>query len=110
MTPASQNGQLIGLLPLRRRMPISPRVLGAMGFVSGLVGFAAVRLGRGSWLVPGIAFVVWCVSGWQLFFADARNNRTIRILGYVFLSTGLLAAGAVLLKLYLIALGPAWNL
>jgi hypothetical protein len=91
-------------------MTISRRVLGALGLVSGIVGLIAVRLGRGSWVVPGIAFVIWCLSGWRLFFADARNNKTIRILGYVFLATGLLAAAAIMMKLYLLALGPAWRL
>jgi|1185.fasta_scaffold220286_1 hypothetical protein len=110
MTPASQNGQLLSRLSVRRQMTISPRVLGAIGLVSGVVALVAARLGRGSWVVPGIAFVVWCLSGWQLFFADARNNRAIRILGYLFLATGLLVAAAVMVKLYLLALGPAWKL
>jgi hypothetical protein len=95
---------------MRRQAPISPPALGTIGLLSGLVGLAAFRLGRGSWLVPAIAFVVWSLSGWRLFFADSRNNRTIRVLGYVFLATALMAAAAVLIKLYLVALGPAWRL
>jgi hypothetical protein len=95
---------------MRPQVRVSPGALGAMGLVSGMVGFAAVRMGRGSWVVPGIAFVVWCLSGWRLFFADARGSKTIRILGYVFLAAGLLAAAAVMMKLYLVALGPAWKL
>lgn len=77
---------------------------------SGLIGLLAVILGIGSWMILAFAFVVWCVSGWRLFFADAADSRVVRFLGYIFLSTGLLVAAAIVLKLYLIALGPAWKL
>jgi hypothetical protein len=61
-------------------------------------------------MILGGAFVVWCLSGWRLFFAASADSRGVRVLGYIFLSTGLLVAAAIVLKLYLIALGPAWNL
>jgi hypothetical protein len=107
---AIQDGQLIAGQPLRRETRISPRALGAMGLGSGLIGLLAVGLGIGSWMVLGAAFVVWCVSGWRLFFANSGDDRRVRLLGYVFLSTALLVGAAIVLKLYLVALGPAWIL
>jgi hypothetical protein len=74
------------------------------------VGLTAVRLGVGSWIVLGLAFVVWCLSGWRLFFAGSQDNRAVRVLGYIFLSTGLLVAAAIVVKLYLVVLGPPWIL
>jgi hypothetical protein len=94
----------------RQRKAVSRRALGAMGLGSGLIGLAAVILGFGSWLILGTALVVWCFSGWHLFFAGSRSNRVVRVLGYFFLSTGFLVAAAIVLKLYLLALGPAWKL
>jgi hypothetical protein len=96
--------------PFRRQLPLSRRALGAVGLGSGLLGLVAVEVGAGSWIVLGTAFVAWSFAGWQLFFADSRNHQTVRILGKIFLSTGLLVAAAILLKIYLIALGPAWVL
>ena len=105
-----QEGELI-VGPLSKpRTPISSRALGALGLGSGLIGLVSVALGMGSWMILGAAFVVWCFSGWGLFFADSGNNRDVRVLGYIFLSAGLLVAAAMALKLYLVALGPAWQL
>jgi hypothetical protein len=104
------DSELITGQPLRRQMRMSRRALGAVGLGSGLIGLVAVRLGVGSWMVLGTAFVAWSFSGWQLFFADSGNHRAMRILGKIFLSTGLLVAAAILLKIYLMALGPAWVL
>jgi hypothetical protein len=50
------------------------------------------------------------LSGWRLFFVDAGENRVVRNLGYVLLSSGLLVGAAIVLKLYLAALGSAWRL
>ena len=89
---------------------IAPSVLGGIGLASGVCAVIAVGLGVTSWMVFASAFVVWCLSGWRLFFADEGIRRNVRILGYVFLSTGLLVAAAIIAKLYLVALGPAWKL
>jgi hypothetical protein len=89
---------------------VSVRTIGVIGLTSGVVALVAQRLAIGSWLVPGAAFVVWSLSGWRLFFNDARKSRPVRALGYVILSSGVVVAGAIVLKLYLAALGSAWKL
>jgi hypothetical protein len=92
------------------QMHFSPAALGGAGLASGIFSLVAVRLGFGSWMVLGTAFVVWCLSGWALLFAEKRGSGTLRILGYIFLATGLLTAAAIIAKAYLVALGPAWIL
>ena|SRR5947209_20009320 len=93
----------------RRQVGLAPRALGAIGFGSGVVGLVAVRLGIGSWMILGAAFVIWCFSGWRLFFPDSVSNGVVRALGYVFLSTGILVAAAIALNIYMALLGPSWK-
>lgn len=111
MSPIALQGNEIitGRLP-KERTRISPWALGAAGLGSGLFALVAVRLGVGSWMVLGSAFVIWCLSGWRFYFADSPSQRNVRILGYIFLSTGLLVGAAILAKIYLVALGPPWIL
>lgn len=111
MTPiAFREDGLIIERPSRPPIRMSPQALGVVGLGSGLSGLVAVWVGMGSWMVLGAAFVIWCFSGWRLFFADSSNERVVRVLGYVFLSTGLLVVAGIVLKLYLVALGPPWIL
>jgi hypothetical protein len=89
---------------------LSPRSLGAIGLVSGLIGLAAVVLGFPSWMLLGTALVVWILSGWALFFRPGPDQPLVAAFGSFLVLSAAAAALAVLVGLYLLALGPSWIL
>ncbi len=88
----------------------SPRSLGALGLGAGALAFGAALLGVRSWIVFGAAFVLWLFSGCCLFFRTERASRLVSISVSFLVLSGTLIALAVLVALYLLALGPSWKL
>lgn len=88
----------------------SPRALGTIGFVSGLIALGAVILGVPSWMLLGTTLVVWILSGWALFFQARPSIPLVSALGAFLVASALATAIAVLLGLFLLALGPSWIL
>jgi hypothetical protein len=88
----------------------SPRSLAAVGLGSGALAFGAALIGIRSWIVPGAAFVLWLFSGCGLFFRTKPTSRLVSISVFFLVLSGTLVALAVLVGLYLLALGPSWKL
>jgi len=89
---------------------VSPQVLGSIGLAAGLIAMALVILGASSWMLLGIALVVWILAGWALFFLPKPRQPVVAALGSFLLLSAAAAAVAVLLGLYLVMLGPSWVL
>jgi len=88
----------------------SPGSLAAVGLGSGALALGAALIGIRSWIVPGAAFVLWIFSGCALFFRTKPTSRLVSISALFLLLSGTLVALAVLVGLYLLALGPSWVL
>lgn len=88
----------------------SPRALGTIGLVSGLIALGAVILGFPSWMLLGTTLVVWVLSGWALFFQPNPRPPLVSALGAFLVLTAGAAAFAVLAGLYMRVLGPSWIL
>lgn len=88
----------------------SPRMLGAIALVDGIFALTVVALGSSSWILLGIAVVVWILCGWAIYFRPRPRQPLIAALGSVLLWSAALVALAVLSGVYLLALGPSWIL
>ena len=89
---------------------LSPRAAGVIALVDGIVTLAAVALGSGSWILMGIALIVWIMCGWSIYFRPQPSQRVVAVLGTLLLVSAGIAALAVLSGLYLLVLGPSWIL
>ena len=89
---------------------LSPRAAGVIALVDGLVALGAVAVGRASWIVMGLALIVWTLCGWSIYFRPQPSQRAVAVLGTVLLVSAGIAALAVLSGLYLLVLGPSWIL
>lgn len=87
---------------------VSPRALGATGLGAGLIALATVVLGSTSWMLLGTAHVAWILSGWALFVGPNPRRPVVAALGSFLLLSATVAAFAVLVGVYLAALGPSW--
>ena len=83
---------------------------GSFGLMSGLIALAAVILESASWMVLGVALVIWILSGWAIYFGSRPLQPPIAALGSLLLISAAAAALAVLSGLYLLVLGPSWIL
>ncbi len=88
----------------------APRRLAAVGGGSGAIALAAALLGVRSWIVPAAAFALWLFSGCALFFRARPTSRLVSIAALFLLMSGIVVALAVIVGLYLLALGPSWVL
>lgn len=89
---------------------LSPRRAGVIALVDGAVALTAVALGRASWILMGIALIVWIMCGWSIYFRPEPRPHVVAALGTVLLVSAGIAALAVLSGLYLLVLGPSWIL
>ena len=87
-----------------------PRALGSIALIDGLIAFTAVALGSASWILLGVATVVWIVCGWAIHFRPRPRQPLVAALGSVLLWSAALATLVVLTGVYLLALGPSWIL
>lgn len=85
-------------------------MLGAIALVDGIFALTVVALGSSSWILLGIAVVVWILCGWAIYFRPRPRQPLIAALGSVLLWSAALVALAVLSGVYLLALGPSWIL
>ena len=88
----------------------SPRTLGAIALIDGVLALTAVALGSASWILLGTAVVVWIVCGWAIHFRPRPSQPLVAALGSVLLWSAVLAAVVVLTGVYLLALRPSWIL
>jgi hypothetical protein len=101
LEPRPLPGQL--LVPSQRAAAITSVVAGAIALVATLAGVTFSPLLAG-------CYVAWCYSGWALYFAGRTHSARARVLEYLLVATGLIAALTLAADLYMRALGPAWKL
>ena len=89
---------------------LSPRTAGVIALIDGVIALTAVAFGRASWMLMGIALIVWIMCGWSIYFPPPPSQRAVAVLGAVLLVSAAIAALAVLSGLYLLVLGPSWIL
>jgi hypothetical protein len=89
---------------------LSPRTAGVIALVDGIITLIAVALGSDSWILMGIALIVWIMCGWSIYFRPQPAQRVVAMLGTLLLVSAGIAALAVLFRLYLLLLGPSWIL
>jgi len=89
---------------------LSPHAAGIIALVDGIITLALVAFGRASWILMGIALIVWILCGWSIYFRPQPGQRVVAALGTVLLVSAGIAALAVLSGLYLLVLGPSWIL
>jgi hypothetical protein len=97
----------------RRAQPVwavSSRAAGVVALADGVITLAAVAFGRSSWILMGIALVVWIMCGWSIYFQPRPTHPAVALLGTALLISAGIAALVVLSGLYLLVLGPSWIL
>ena len=85
-------------------------VPGSFGLVSGAIALASVVAGSTSWMILGVALVIWILAGWAIYFGSRPLPPAMAALGSLLLVSAAAAALAVLSGLYLLVLGPSWIL
>jgi hypothetical protein len=89
---------------------LSPQAAGVIALIDGIVTLAAVAFGADSWILMGIAVIVWIMCGWSIYFRPQPSQRVVALLGTLLLVSAGIAALTVLSGLYLLVLGPSWIL
>lgn len=89
----------------------SQRDLLAVSALAASAALLAAILGATSWILPAIAYVIWCFSAWGILFARrSRAGRSGHVMEQLLVATGFGVAIAILIALFFLALGPPWVL
>ncbi|HWL40444.1 MAG TPA: hypothetical protein VNO75_09415 [Gemmatimonadaceae bacterium] len=94
----------------REKIVPSQRGAAVTALVAGATALGASLAGATSWSLLAACYVAWCYSGWALYFAGRVQSGALRVLEYVFVVSGLIAALTLAAHLYMRALGPSWIL
>jgi len=89
---------------------LSSPAAGAIALADGVMTLTAVALSRASWILMGIALIVWIICGWSIYFRPRPEQPVVALLGSVLLASAGVVALGVLSALYLLVLGPSWIL
>ena len=86
--------------------------LAGVAVASGAIALVAAALGRASWMLLAVCYVVWCFAGWGILFQSSAAPRAPgwKALHLTIVASATAVSAALALGVFFWALGPSWKL